>query len=88
MIELGQLTATPRALDAMEQAGVDPAALLARHAIGDWGNVSREDWERNNACAEGVTGSLLSLYLVGEEHLWVYTEWDRSRTTVLMPDEY
>ena len=88
MIELGQVVATPAALEAMEQAGVDPAALLDRHAIGDWGEVSREGWEMNNACAEEGTGALLSFYPVGTRWVWVWTEWDRQHTTMLMPDEY
>ncbi len=88
MIELGRLTATPAALEAMERAGIDPAALLARHAIGDWGDVSWQGWDLNNSCLVEGTGSLLSLYPVGEGYVWVWTEWRRKRTTFLMPDEY
>jgi len=61
---------------------------LARHAKGDWGDLSQEDKDENElSLKEGFR--LLSAY----EHptlpkIWIITEADRSATTVLFPDEY
>jgi hypothetical protein len=62
-------------------------ALLGRHHRGDWGSVCREDWEANDAALAGG-GRLLSVYDLGDRKIWIITEWDRSATTVLFPDEY
>jgi hypothetical protein len=35
--ELGQLVATPGALEALSAAKVSPAELIGRHLCGDWG---------------------------------------------------
>jgi hypothetical protein len=86
---LGQLVATPGALAALEEANTSPAELVARHMTGDWGTVDKEDWAANDrALLEGTR--LLSAYALPQtgEKLWVITEWDRSATTILRPDEY
>jgi hypothetical protein len=61
---------------------------LARHVTGDWGELEDEDRAANEAAvAEGTR--LLSAYTVASgEKLWVITEWDRSVTTFLLPEEY
>ncbi len=87
--ELGQLVATPGALEALAAANVSPAELLGRHMTGDWGTVDREDWAANErALLEGTR--LLSAYELPAtgEKVWVITEWDRSATTILVPSEY
>jgi hypothetical protein len=85
---LGQLVATPGALQAMGKAGQPPIIFLSRHQCGDWGEVCLADAKMNDqALQEG--GRLLSSYrtLKGEV-LWVITEYDRSLTTILLPQEY
>jgi len=61
---------------------------LSRHCSGDWGNVSEDDREANNlALKEG--GRLMSVYSFPPmPRIWIITEADRSRTTILLPDEY
>ena len=65
----------------------DVLTALARHSRGDWGDVDDEDWEANErALTEGTR--LLSVYRSAEGvKFWVITEWDRSVTTVLLPEE-
>lgn len=84
--ELGQLVATPGALAALTRA--ETLLALKRHSEGDWGDVGPEDKETNNqALLEG--NRLLSSYRTeAGERFWIITEWDRSVTTVLLPDEY
>lgn len=61
---------------------------LQRHWTGDWGSVCEEDWEENElSLSEGYR--LLSAYKDGKlPKIWIITEWDRSVTTVLFPEEY
>jgi hypothetical protein len=40
---LGQLAATPCALEALERSGQTPDFFLARHQAGDWDCVDEED---------------------------------------------
>ena len=87
--ELGQLVATPRALEVLGELEVSPSELLARHASGDWGAVSPEDARENElSVKEGFR--IVSSYPLGEEgrKVWVITESDRSSTCILLPEEY
>jgi hypothetical protein len=87
-LRLGQLVATPGAVEAMARAGQDPAPLLARHRCGDWGEVDAADAAANDrAVREGER--VLSAYTLRDgTRLWVITEADRSSTCILLPDEY
>ncbi|WP_353627682.1 hypothetical protein ABNQ24_06870 [Ralstonia pseudosolanacearum] len=87
-LALGQLVATPAAVAALSEAGVSVYRLLNRHTCGDWGELSDEDRQQNELAV--TTGQrVLSSYLLGNgQKIWIITEWDRSATTVLLPDEY
>ncbi len=85
---LGQLVATPGAIQAMAAAGQDPAVLIDRHRRGDWGEVGQEDWQANDQALQSG-GRLLSAYTIGDDvRIWIITEADRSSSCVLLPDEY
>lgn len=86
--ELGQLVATPGALDALQAAKQSPIALLSRHVRGDWGEVPPEDAQENElSVREGFR--VLSAYTLSTGvKVWVITEADRSATTILLPEEY
>jgi hypothetical protein len=89
---LGQVVATPGALQLLELHGVDVFDLLRRHASGtDWGDVGPEDRKANqDALLYG--DRVLSVYTLvkgdPETRLFTITEWDRSVTTVLKPIDY
>jgi hypothetical protein len=85
---LGQLVATPGALDALAAAGQTPLEFLARHVTGDWGDVCPEDRRLNDqALRQGAR--LLSAYTTARgARIWIITEADRSVTTLLLPEEY
>lgn len=84
---LGQIVATPGALELLDRAAVNAAELLQRHQGGDWGNVPPEDAEENDLSV--LNGyRILSSYPVGEDRIWIITEADRSSTTLLLPEEY
>ena len=65
---------------------------LSRHISCDWGDICAEDKELNDsALVPGSEGRLFSAYENADHpdwRIWVITEWDRSATTVLFPDEY
>ena len=85
---LGQIVATPAALEALLQARQSPLDFLARHIRGDWGEVCQEDRQENElALQQGFR--LLSVYTTkAGEKLWVISEADRSATTLLLPADY
>lgn len=87
LFTLGQVVATPGALEVLDRQAVNAATLLDRHQSGDWGVVPEEDAQENTL---SVThgNRILSSYLLGEDRIWIITEADRSLTTLLLPDEY
>ncbi len=87
-LQLGQVVATPGALEALGKVNATPMTYLVRHAAGDWGIVCDEDKLANNdALIDG--GRILSSYeLRDSTKIWIITEWDRSVTTILLPSEY
>ena len=88
LFPLGQIVATPSALDALVQAGQSAHELLSKHAHGEWGELSTEDWQENNYAVFRSLRLLSAYRLCTDERLWVITEADRSATTLLRPDEY
>jgi hypothetical protein len=88
LFALGQVVATPGALAALETAGQAPHEFLARHVVGDWGNLVEED-VRENERALKVGNRLFSAYNLNDgTRLWIITEYDRSVSTLLLPMEY
>ena len=89
LFDLGAVVATPGALEVLTSAATSPAALLERHAGGDWGEVPPED-ARENARSLKYGWRVLSSYPVGEdgERVWIITEADRSSTCLLLPEDY
>jgi hypothetical protein len=85
---LGHHSLTPGAQWALLENNASPTEFLARHARGDWGDVSEHD-RAENEFAIGKEFRIWSVYpLPDGEKIWVITEADRSRTTILLPDEY
>ena len=82
----GRLVATPNAISSIPDDEILKA--LARHARGDWGTLDKEDWDANeHALRNG--GRLFSAYTsIRNIKFWIITEWDRSATTVLLPEDY
>jgi hypothetical protein len=86
--ELGQVVATPDAINAMERSGQSPAEFLSRHQRCDWGEVCQEDGTLNDEALKDGS-RLFSVYCTSQnECLWVITEADRSSTCILLPENY
>jgi len=91
--DLGQIVATPGALEALAQNNSNGLEYLRRHASGDWGDVCAEDRQANEDAVR-TGGRLLSAYLLPDNsRLWVITDatiddGTRPSTALLLPREY
>ena len=99
---LGQIVATPGALELLQETGFSAAALISRHVHGDWGDLCDEDRSENEFAVTRRLRILSCYRLVDAARLagtptdkrsslptvWIITEADRSVTTLLRPDEY
>ena len=91
---LGQVVATPGALDALQRNNTSGLEYVQRHATGDWGEVPEDDKETNEQAL--IDGSrLLSAYTLPDgTKLWIITDaviddhGNRQATTMLLPEEY
>lgn len=88
LFDLGQTVITIGAKEALEDSNESPLKFLARHRVGDWGEVCKEDREENEfSLRNGYR--LLSAYRTDKgERLYVITEANREITTLLLPGEY
>lgn len=90
---LGRIVATHGAKALAERNGAGGTCLLlciaVQHAHGHWGSLCEEDREVQEEILRGeADGPLMSEWEVNGQKLWVITEWDRSVTTFLLPEEY
>ena len=91
--KLGQVVATPGALDALEQSSQSPNEFLKRHLQREQGDLCDEDHELNGEALKDGS-RILSAYKTSKGvKLWVITEAEngdghRSATTLLRPQEY
>lgn len=86
ILPLGRTVITRAAREALSDYDIN--ASLSRHQSGDWGNVSEGDRKRNDRAVKDGDRVLSVYYSDNGERLWIITEWDRSVTTVLLPDDY
>ncbi len=85
---LGEIVSTTHLFEHCEKNSFALLPYLVRHAQGDWGDVCKSDWESNDkAVKEGLR--ILSEYKLPDgKRIWIITEWDRSTTTLLFPEDY
>jgi len=92
--QLGQVVATPGALEALEKNNVNALEYLSRHASCDWGNgLCEEDKQMNDEALKTGARLLSSYTLQDETQLWIITEaadeaGKRVATTILLSSEY
>lgn len=83
---LGEVMQTQGAMHAFTPEEI--LASLLRHADGDWGDLAEEDKQANELALK-EDERLVSAYKFEDGRtMYVITEWDRSYTTVLLPEEY
>lgn len=88
LFPLGQVVATPGALEALRIANQSHNEFLDKHVTGDWGECCDDDKRANELALEEET-RIFSVYRTARgEKIWIITEADRSSTCILLPDEY
>ena len=99
---LGQIVATPAALDLLAEHGVSPQTILCRHLAGDWGNLCSDDVAANDAALKNGSRLLSSYEIAQGVTLWIITDAEsdideagnvltppqRLYTTILRPEDY
>ena len=95
LFSLGHVGATPAALALIQEHGASVPELLHRHLTGDWQEMCKSDRDANLAAVlEGETRVFSSFDIAPKGHagkpikIWIITEWDRSVTTILCPEDY
>jgi hypothetical protein len=84
---LGQIVATPGALEALGPAKQDTALFLSRHQRGDWGDLCEED-KKEHACSVRNNFRILSAHVLNTGvRIWIVPEADRSVPTIFLPEE-
>lgn len=71
----------------MDEGRLDPRPFLQRHTRGDWGDISDDKWQENNAAL--LSGKRLdSFYVVTRDiSIRIFTASDRSETCIVLPSE-
>ncbi len=88
LFRLGQLVATPGAIETLSESNEGAIDYLRKHQSGDWGELSPGD-KKLNSQAVSTGGRIFSAYRTKKgEKIWVITEADRSSTCILLPSEY
>lgn len=83
---LGQVVITQTAAAVLPADEV--AVAIRRHQRGDWGELDSHDTRENELSLE-QGARLLSVYHTADGvKFYIITEWDRSLTTVLLPEDY
>ena len=95
LFSLGHVVATPAALALVQEHGASVPELLHRHLTGDWQEMCKADRDANWAAVLEGEARVFSSFGIAPKgqsgkpiKIWVITEWDRSVTTVLRPEDY
>ena len=81
----GEVVATSSVAEELEIT--DIMQLLRWHGTMKQGLLCNEDWERNKY-ALNHQERIFSAYEIRGQKYYVITEWDRSCTTILGPEDY
>ena len=65
----------------------DVTAALMRYTNCDWGDTCAEDAQINDEAVKSGD-RILAAYDTCNGTIWIITEWDRSATTILYPEDY
>lgn len=91
-LETGPLVATQAIAARMETDGEFRKFVyqsLDKYLNCDWGDTCEEDAALNDEAVKNGE-RILAVYMYKEPDvkIWIITEWDRSATTILFPEEY
>lgn len=84
----GRLIMTAGVDELVDEGTLNPTPYLIRHLSCDWGDVCDRDRRANDTAVRNGYRLLSSYQVTPNLKLWIITEWDRSVTTLLLPEEY
>lgn len=89
---LGQTVATKgiaEKLESDQEFAFFVAESFERYTQCDWGDTCEDDKKLNDDALKNGD-RILAVYIQPgtDTKIWIITEWDRSVTTILFPDEY
>lgn len=85
----GRIVITQAADAMLDELKLNKLAFLQRHLNADWGELAEEDRLQNDEALKSGNDRIFSSYpLPNKEKLWIITEWDKSATTLLLPQDY
>lgn len=84
--DLGQVVITPNAMNTIPNT--DVLVALGRHVAGDWGNLDEHDRAANERALQEGSRLFSAYHASNGVKFWIITEWDRSVTTILLPEDY
>ena len=86
VMDLGLIAVTRNAMAQVHRS--EACEALARHVVGDWGEIDPDAWKVNEQALE-YGRAIVSCYLDRHDRRFlIVTDADRSSTTILLPDEY
>lgn len=95
-LHIGKVSVSEAILQEMEETEDFQSFCMGcvrRHRIGDWGDIPKEQWIRNNLAAR-KGGEIVSEYLIPgffcigyADRILVIMDEDRSETPVIFPDD-
>ena len=84
--DIGQYTLSRKAKEILSET--DIACALEHHKCGDWGDISREDWMRCNACMETGYGYVYSRRKsAGGRYFCIITDYSLPKTKIVTEEE-
>ena len=86
LFQICHIVATPNALNTLTHE--DILSAIQRHLSGDWGDVIEADYQENELSLREDFRLWSAYHAKNGTKFWVITEADRSRTTVLLPEDY
>ena len=76
-------------MDANPQFKTDVRVAFQKFCQADWSDMEyEEDKQMNEAAIENGNDRIFATYNTCEGKIYIITEWDRSVTTILFPEEY
>lgn len=95
-LHIGKVTASAtivQEIDETEDFQVFCMACVRRHRSGNWGDIPKEQWLKNNHAAR-KGGPIVSEYMIPEifcigyeDRIIVTTDEERTETTISFPDD-
>ncbi len=87
LFEGGRVLATPKAMEAIEETELEIMDILARHLVGDWGDIDDEEKMLNDQAVEYGKRITSAYRLAPSIEVWVVTAGDRQATWLKLSEQ-